>query len=123
MLKREPRRVQELALEAELDGTAVQRVAGDGQVDRGEMHADLMRAPGLECHAQQRMTRQQLFDLEMRHRVARRIGVERLAKCVMAIAPDRCLDRAAQRARPPDDECQVLARELSRLYELLQAPV
>src|SRR6266851_3967723 len=41
----------------------------------------------------------------------------------MAIAPDRCLDRAAQRPRPPDDERQVLTHELPRLHELLQTPV
>ena len=74
-------------------GSPVHRVAGDRQVDRGEMHADLMRAPGLEGDAQQRMAWQQLFDLEMRDRIARRVGVERVPQRVVPVAPDRRLDQ------------------------------
>ncbi len=87
------------------------------------MHADLMGAPGLERHAQQSVTRQELLDFEVRHGVARRLRVERLAEGVVAIAPDRGLDRAAPRARPSDDKRQILPRELACLHELLQPPV
>ena len=87
------------------------------------MHADLVRPPRLERDPQEGVPRQQLLDLEMRHRVARRIGVERLPERVVAVAPDRSVDRAAQRARPSGDERDVLARERARLHELLQPAV
>src|SRR5919204_977484 len=45
--EREPRRVQELALEAELKRLAVEGVARDRQLDRRQVDADLVRAPGL----------------------------------------------------------------------------
>ena len=57
MLEGEPACVQKLPLEPEIPGPAVQGVARDGQVDGGEMDADLMRPPGLEGDAQQRVTR------------------------------------------------------------------
>ena len=106
----EPRRVEELALEPELARPAVDRVAADRQVDRGEVDADLVRAPGLERDAQERVPRQQLLDLEVRDRLARRVGVERVPQRVAPVAPDRGVDRAAPRPRPADDEREVLAR-------------
>jgi len=117
------RGVEKLALEPKLSGPAVQRVAGDGQVDRREVDADLMRAPRLERHAEQRVARHQLGDLEVRHCVARRVRVERMAERIVAITADRRLDRPAPRAWPADDESQVLARQAAGLHELLQPPV
>ena len=52
--------VQELALEPEHAGAAVLRVAGHGVVDRLQVRADLVRAPGLEPHAQQRVALERL---------------------------------------------------------------
>ena len=89
---------------------AVRRVAGDRQVDRGEVDADLVRPPRLEPHAQERVARQQLLELEVRDRRARRVGVERMPQAVVPVAADRRVDRPAARARPPDDEREVLAR-------------
>src|SRR5918999_1432391 len=57
MWERQPRGVQELALEAELPGPAVHGIARHRQVDRREVDADLVRAPGLELHVQERMSR------------------------------------------------------------------
>src|SRR5690349_11294668 len=48
MREREPRRVQELALESQLVRPPVHRVAGHRQVHGGEVDADLVRASRLE---------------------------------------------------------------------------
>ena len=50
----QPRGVQELALEAQRPGRAVLGVAGDRVADRPQVRADLVRAAGLQAHAQQR---------------------------------------------------------------------
>src|SRR5205814_1139509 len=76
--------------------------------------------PRLERDAEERVLRQQLLDLEMRDRVARRVGVERMTQGVVAVASDRSVDRAAPRAWTPGDEREVLPRERTRLHELLQ---
>jgi hypothetical protein len=47
----EPGCVEELPLEAEIARDTVHGIAGHRQVDRSQMHADLMRAPGLEPDA------------------------------------------------------------------------
>ncbi len=70
--------MQELALEPELRRAAIGRVAGDGQVDRGQVDADLMSAAGLERRADERVAWEQLLDLEVRDGVARVRGVERV---------------------------------------------
>jgi hypothetical protein len=123
MLEREARRVQELPLEPELAGLAVGRVTGDREVDRRKVDADLMRAPRLERHREQRVPGKQLVDLEVRHRVARCVGVEGMPLPVAAVAADRCVDRPLPRAWTADDERAVLACQLARADELLQAPV
>ena len=75
------------------------------------MHADLVRSTRLERHPQERMPRQELLDLEVRHGIARRIGVERLPERVVAVSPDRRVDRASPRTRPADHKCDVLPCE------------
>ena len=50
--------MQELPSERRL-GDAVDGVADDRQVDRGEVDADLVHATGLEPHAQQRVLGQE----------------------------------------------------------------
>jgi len=104
MDEREACSVQELPLEPELARAPVHPIAGDRQVDRAEVHPDLVRAPGLEPHVEQRMSWQQLNDLEVRHGFARRVGVERMLERVAAIASDRRFDAAATRLRATDDE-------------------
>ena len=76
MREGEAGRVQELALEAELTGPAVDGVSGDGESDGGEMDADLMRPARLELHVEERVAREELNELEVRDRLARRVGVE-----------------------------------------------
>src|SRR2546430_1423058 len=107
MLEREASRVQELTAEAEVAANAVRRVAGDGQVDRGQVDADLVCATGLETNAEERVLRQQLLDLEVRDRLLRRLGIERAAHGVAPVAADRGIDRAAPRARAAADQGEV----------------
>jgi len=68
--------VQELALEIELAGPAVDRVARHRQVDRSKVHADLVRAARLEPYVEKRVTGQELPHLEVRDRLAWLVGVE-----------------------------------------------
>ena len=86
--------MEELPLEPEFPGTSVDGVARHRQVDRRQVDADLMRAAGLEPDPQQGVATQQLIDLEVRQRVARRVGVERLA-----IVPRRDRGRPTTSAR------------------------
>ena len=79
--EREPRGVQELAREPVAAGRAVLRVARDRVADRQQVRADLVRAAGLEPHAQQRVVRQRALDLEVRDRLARLVGVGRDRAC------------------------------------------
>src|SRR3954454_1340031 len=67
------------------------------------------------------MSRQELLELEMRHRRARRVGVERVAEPVVPVPPDRRVDRAPPRLRLSDDEREVLARQPAPPEEPLQA--
>src|SRR2546423_506204 len=111
MVEREPRRVEELTLEPQLTRAAVDRIAGHRKIDCREMDADLMGSTGLQTHVQQSVTRKELDDLEVRDRLARRLGVERPAKWIAAVAADRCLDAAATRPRPAHDEREVMTLE------------
>jgi hypothetical protein len=113
MREREPRRVQELAPQPVAPRRAVLRVAGDRMADREQVRADLVRAAGLEPHAQQRVVRQRALDLEVRDRRARLVGVGRDPGAHAAVAANRGVDRAAPRRRPALDEREVLAHELA----------
>src|SRR5688572_389929 len=57
-------RVQELPLEPQVALRAVLRIARHGQVDRREVHADLVRAAGLEPDVEQRVLGESLSHLE-----------------------------------------------------------
>ncbi len=120
-------RVQELALQAQLGAVPVDRVADDGGADRGQVHADLVGAPGLERHPQERAARQRLDQLELGERVAAGVGVERHPGRVAAVAADRRLDPAPARPRPPADEGDVRppdpAAAQLRLQARMGAPV
>src|SRR6266545_7579604 len=117
----EPRRVEELPLEPELARPAVDGVARDRQVDRREMHADLVSPARLELDVEQSVPRKQLDELEVRDSLTGRVRVERMSHRLAAIAADRRLDPAAAGPRPADDERAVVALELAALHELLQA--
>src|SRR5579864_1450827 len=96
--------VEELALEAELGGTPVQRVAGHGKVDSGEMNPNLVRPARLQRHAEECVSWKELLHLEVCDRVARCVCVERVAERVVAVAADRRVDRPLAGARPPVGE-------------------
>ena len=71
-----------------------------------------MRAPGLERDPRAaRSGAEELDHLEVRDRLARRVGVEREAGRVVAVAADRRLDPARARRRAPADEGEVGALE------------
>src|SRR5437016_6225252 len=81
------------------------------------------RRPGLEPDPEQRVPAEQLLHLEMRHGLARRVGVERMSQRVVAIAADGRVDGPAPGARTAGDEREILAGHRSRLHHLLQAAV
>ena len=84
--------MQELALQPELGGTTVRWVARYGQVDRGQVDADLVGAAGLERHAEESVARKQFLDVEPRYGVTRIRSVERVPQRIRAVAADRRLD-------------------------------
>ena len=55
MREQEPVRVQELPLEAEVACDPVLRITRHREVDRGEVYADLVRAPRLEPELEERV--------------------------------------------------------------------
>src|SRR5689334_23037288 len=99
MRERKPGGVQELPLEPEVAGDAVDRVPRHRKPDRFQVDADLVRAAGLEADAQQRALAEQALHLEVRDRLARRGRVERVTHGVVPVTPDGGLDAAAARAR------------------------
>ena len=88
--------------------------------DRLEVRTDLMRAPSLQSHAQQRGGRQRLLEYEMGARGPRLVGVDRHARPGAPVAAERRVDRAAARRRAALDERQVLAHDLARCERGLQ---
>ena len=75
------------------------------------MDADLVHAPGLEPHAQERVDREEPLHLEMGDRLARRVRVEGDPGRVAPVAADRSLDPTRPRRRPAPHERQVAALE------------
>ena len=123
MREREPRRVQELPAQAVQPGRAVLRIAAHGMADRQQVDADLVRAPGLQPHAQQRRARQRAVDLEVRDRRLGGVGVRRHARAHAAIAADRRLDRPGSSRRATLDQREVLAAHRARRERRLQRAV
>ena len=102
--------MEELAPQARL-GSPVRRIAGDGQADRGEVNANLVRPAGLQSHAQQGVLGQELDHFEVGDRFLRRLRVERHSRRVAAVAADGSFDPSLPRPRPAADERQVLPLE------------
>src|SRR5438093_515836 len=119
MRERQAARVQELALEAELARASVDRVTRNREVDRRQVHADLVGAAGFELDLEERVTREQLDELEVRHRVARSVRIERVPQGVAAVAADRGFDAPAARPRPADHEREVAPLERAAADESL----
>ena len=82
-----------------------------------------MRAAGLEPDVEQRVPVEQALDLEVRDRLAWRVGVERVARRLAAVAADRRLDPPGPRARPTADDRLVAPLERPFSHELLQPGV
>lgn len=121
--EREAGGVEKLPPEAQVARSAVGRIAGDGQVDRREVNADLMRPPGLEPSAEKRVPGEELDELERGHGFPGRGRVERVARGVAAIAADGRFDPPGTRARSAANEDEVLAHELPPAQEPLQPTV
>ena len=60
MAKAKPVCMQELPLELEVTPHAVLGISGDGQVDRGEVHADLVRAARFQANVEERVLAHEL---------------------------------------------------------------
>jgi hypothetical protein len=112
MVESEAGRVQKLALESEVAWN-----------DGGQVDADLVRPPGLEANAEQRMAREELDDVEVRHSFAWRGRIEGDSCRVGAVASDRGLDTTVLRARPAANEGQVLPLDPPLAKQPLQAAV
>jgi len=97
-------RVQELPLEPEIARDSVLSIPGDRQPDRAEVDSDLMCAAGLEPDLEERVLARRLLKLEVRHRLARLVGVQRASGRVAAVAPDRRVDPPRARPWVPADE-------------------
>ncbi len=100
------RGVEERAVEIDrLAVTAVRRIPDHRMADRGEMHPDLMGAPGLERAREQAAAR--LVE-DALHFVAGAGGPARVAhghaRPSRRRPPDGCVDRAARRRRSPPYE-------------------
>ena len=91
--------------------------------DRQQVRADLVRAPGLERHPQQRVLGQRALGLEVGDRVVRVVGVGGDPRPHAAVAAERRVDRAAPRRRAALDQREVLAGDLARAQRRLQRGV
>src|SRR5262245_8183536 len=100
---------------------AVDPVAHYWEIDRSQVHSDLVRAAGLEPHAQERVRGKKSLELEVRHGVARRRRVERVPCRVMPIAADGRLDPTAARPGATPDEGEILALQRPPADEALEA--
>ncbi len=69
------------------------------------------------------MERQELGDLEVRDRIARRLGIDRLAASIEPVAADRRLDAAPARPWSAAHQREVLALELTAAHESLETPM
>ena len=67
--------MEELTAELRI-GDPVDGVADDGELDRLQVNADLVRAPGLEAHRQQCVRGKELQHLEVRDRLTGCVRVE-----------------------------------------------
>src|SRR5262245_23829923 len=101
--------MEELTLEPQVAGNAVDGIAAHGKLDRGEMHPDLMRPAGLQAHLEQRALAEALARLEPRHRAAGALGVERDSRPVAAVAADRRIDAPGARAEGALNEREIAA--------------
>src|SRR5262245_36513958 len=99
----EVRCVQKLTLEAEIARDAVLGVSRDGQVDRGQMHADLVRPSRLETDVEERMLPHPLAQLEAGDCLPRLVRVERASRRIAPIASDGSIDPSRARPRSASD--------------------
>src|SRR6185312_9031175 len=116
-------RVQELPFETEIALHAVQRIAGHGKLDRGEVNADLVRAARLEPDIEKRVLGHELPHLEPGDGVARLLRIERPPGRIAPVPADRGVDPPAARARAAADEGEVTPFDLPCPDRLLECGV
>jgi hypothetical protein len=75
---------------------------------RGQVHSDLVGAPGLQRHTQERRVGQQTLDLEMRPRGSWLVGIDRHQRSIAPMTADRGVDRAAARRGMAVDQSRIL---------------
>ena len=123
MVEREPTGMEKLALELEIAGHAVDRVAGDRKLDRLQVYANLVRASCLKRDFQQRPWAEQLHDFEQGHGIPRRRRIERVSRPIDPVTTDRSLDPARARSRRPFHEREVAPLDLTPANRLLKSLV
>ena len=104
-------------------GRSVDAVADYGQVDGGEVDADLVCSARFEPDAKERVTAEQFFDVEVSDRLASCLGIKRLPSGVLAISSDRSLDPPSPRLWPASHERAIDTLERPRPHHVLEALV
>ena len=105
-------RVEALRMQAELRlADAVDGVARDGVADPSHVHADLVRAAGLEAAAQVRILPVARDDLPVRHGLAAVLLRNGHALAVARVAADGRIDRAAVLAEAAADDALIGAAQ------------
>ncbi len=83
---------------------AVERIADDRMADRAQMHADLVRAAGMDRDLRQRHRRIEMFGSnDPRHRLAASSRARRHLLSIARIAPDRRVDPSSRLHDAPDE--------------------
>ena len=88
--------------------------------DRGQVHADLMRAAGLEPSRSRLAPASGSRELEVRHGGPLGAAADGHAADVVAVAADRRVDRAPARRRAAAHERDVLALDAARAHLLAE---
>ena len=101
--------MEKLPPQPEVASGSVLGIAAYRVTDRRHVDADLVGAPRVEDHADERGARQQALDLEVGARFVGIIGVDRHQHPVASMAPDGGVDRAGQGRRMALHERDVLA--------------
>ena len=116
-------RVQELPREPQVARHAIARVSAHRQADRGEVHANLVRAAGLEPDLEERVLGELLDELEMRDRLSGLVRVERATGALPPVASDGSVDAPGARLRPAAREREVPSFDLAVADRVLERAV
>ena len=120
----ESRGVQELPLEAgRARAGTILHVAGHRVAERAQVHADLVRAPCLELHTEQREPPRPTENGEMGDGVPRTSAMERHALAVTKVPADGSIDRALVLRQLAVDDRHVGALDLVARQRRDQRPI